>query len=474
MLYSEDKKKLRILAILSTKIANDKYESKDHIKMSWTYSGRSSASILRNRRIYLKEEAARIAKQIVDKVTASECLNREFLNYEIEISDMLHNAGIEASSDIVEGLLLGFYTPPVYDHDGKQRQLESKQISIRLLLSHEFGHLKHQLDELIDHAVSITEAVIWARDMVNKPGNLLRPHDFSEEIRKLLHNTKVSIEVLETEKIEELGMSGLSSVGMSSAYPPKLIVLRYKNNTSEEKIALVGKGVTCDTGGYCLKNAASMTGIKGDMAGAAAVVGAIKALAETNAPVNTIGLIPICENRISNSSLVPGDVIGSHGGKSVEIINTDAEGRLILADAVSYAAKECAASAIIDVATLTGAVVNMLGFSIGGALCDSDELNARFVSAYSRSGEQYWLLPAYAEHMEMLKSDIADIKNLGPGHCGTITAGLFIRSFADDKPWLHLDIAGTAWVDKPIFEFQNQGATGAAVSTLYYLCRGDK
>ena len=192
------------------------------------------------------------------------------------------------------------------------------------------------------------------------------------------------------------------------------------------------------------------------MAGAAAVAGAVYALAKRKEKVNVTAVMPLCENRISSGSFLPGDVITSYSGKTIEIGNTDAEGRLILADAVTYAIHHEHATRILDIATLTGAVVNMLGFSIAGVLCDDHGLWQEFEAASEKSGEKYWLLPFGREHEKMIESDVADIKNIGGSVCGTIAAGLFIRAFAEGLPWIHLDIAGTAWTETPLYEFQIQ------------------
>ncbi|MGL4800080.1 MAG: leucyl aminopeptidase family protein, partial [Cellulosilyticaceae bacterium] len=302
--------------------------------------------------------------------------------------------------------------------------------------------------------------------------NKLRPEQFVAEIQALFEGTAVEVEVFDEVKLREMGMEALLAVGTSSAYSPYLVTLRYlQNPDSEEVMGLVGKGVTCDTGGYCLKAASSMLGIKGDMAGAATIIGTVKALQMNNKKTNVVACIPICENRISEGSLLPGDVIGSYSGKTIEILNTDAEGRLILADAVSYIVKQEKVTAVLDIATLTGAVVGLLGFSIGGVLCDNQELWETFSRASDLAGERYLQVPYYDEHTKMIESTIADIKNMGESYCGTITAGLFIRAFAEEKPWIHLDIAGTAWVDAPVFEYQTKGATGAGITSIYYLCQ---
>jgi leucyl aminopeptidase len=319
---------------------------------------------------------------------------------------------------------------------------------------------------------------MWTRDMTNRPGNLLRPSDFADEVKNLFSELseegKVEVEVLDADQLKELGLNAILGVGMSSAYKPCLCIIRYKGNEKDERITgLAGKGVTCDTGGYCVKPGDSMKGIKGDMAGGAAVVGTVYALAKNQVPVNVTALVPMVENRISDGSLLPGDVITSYSGKTIEIVNTDAEGRLILADTVSYAVRNEHVDRIVDIATLTGNVCASLGFGAAGMLCDNEEFFADFAHAFEKSGERYLRFPIYKEYERMIESDIADIKNLGDRFAGSITAGLFIRSFAEQTPWIHLDIAGTAWVEPPVFEYQSKGASGAGLTTMYYLCAGD-
>ena len=361
----------------------------------------------------------------------------------------------------VQGLCLGNYEPPAF------RKKNKKSVDITLIGT--------QMPEtLLIQGIHMAEGVAFARDMGNYPGNLLRPKEFATAIRNQIKNLEIEIEFLEEPQLEALKMGGLLTVGSSSAFPPCMVILRYTGEPAQHKkgrLGLIGKGVTCDTGGYCMKSSDSMVGIRGDMAGGAAVVGCIYALAKNQVPVNVTGIIPICENRISPDSYLPGDVITMYDKTRVEICNTDAEGRLILADAVAYAIKNEGVQQVVDIATLTGAVVNMFGFSIGGILCDNEQLYHIFQRAAKQSGEQYARIPYYKEHEDMLSSNVADLKNLGPDYCGTITAGLFIRRFMKGRPWLHMDIAGTAWIDVPLWKFQSRGATGAGVSTLYELCK---
>lgn len=407
----------------------------------------------------IKEASAKAAKIIKE---------HQIMEFAVDISTVMKSLGLQAISDLAEGIMLGLYEFKSYGADKKKNDFS---IYFKGLKGSELEKAQEQLEK----AINVTEGIIFARDLVNTPGNKLRPMEFANRITELMNNTDVEVERLVTGQLKTLEMDALISVGQSSEYPPCLMILRYMGNPGSHEITgLIGKGVTCDTGGYCLKPSNSMLGIKGDMAGGAAVVGALYGLAKNKVKSNIVVIVPICENRISPGSLLPGDVISSMSGKTIEIINTDAEGRLILADAVTYAVQKEKVTRVLDIATLTGAVVGMFGFSVAGVLSDDQEFWEEFKVAYEKSGERYWRLPIYPEHKKMIKSTMADIKNQGESHCGTITAGLFIRAFAEDKPWLHIDIAGTAWVDSPVFEYQSKGATGAGVTTLYHLCaKGD-
>ena len=328
------------------------------------------------------------------------------------------------------------------------------------------------LDQALQETAAVTRSICLARDLVNCPANKLTPAHMAAEMTREAEALGIECQVLDENEARALGMEAFLTVGSSALHPPRLIVLRYRGGGDADPICLVGKGVTCDTGGYCLKAASSMKGIKGDMAGAAAVFGAVLALAANHVPVNVTAVIPSVENRISPDSYIPGDVIGSMSGKTIEVGNTDAEGRLILADAVTYAIRQEHAAKLVDIATLTGAVVGMFGFTTAGYLSNDEAFSEAFRAAYGRSGEQYWPLPTFPKYRKMIESPLADLSNTSSDGCGTITAGLFIGAFAEDKPWIHIDIAGTAWVDSPRFEYQTKGATGAGVTTLYELCKG--
>lgn len=388
--------------------------------------------------------------------------------FALNINSLMQQYGQQVVRDMAEGLLLGSYKAPKY---GKQDEINQGEVYLTGISEDK----QIAMQEVVDEIQNLVKAVAFARDLVNKPGNLLRPSDFVNEISKCFEGTVVEVTVLDAKAIEEVGMKALLAVGGSSENQPYFVVLRYlQDEESDEIMGLVGKGVTCDTGGYCLKPAGSMLGIKGDMAGAAAVIGAVYGLASNHKKANVIACLPICENRISAGSLLPGDVISSLAGKTIEVVNTDAEGRLILADAVTYAVQKEKVTKVLDIATLTGAVVGLLGFSIAGVLSSDDRLWDQLDKSAAKAGERYLRVPYYKEHEKMIKSQIADIKNMGESYCGTITAGLFIREFAEDKPWIHLDIAGTAWVDTPVFEYQTKGATGAGVTSIYYLCQKEE
>lgn len=387
--------------------------------------------------------------------------------FSADLTQLIEKKGLPYISDAVEGMLLGTFEPERYP------------IVPRKKWKIELTGLPIEAENIIRETETLVEGIIWARDMTNRPGNLLRPPAFAEEVKtlfaELTREVKAEVEILDAKRMKELGMNAILGVGLSSAYVPCLCIIRYKGNPSDDRItALVGKGVTCDTGGYCLKSSSSMKGIKGDMAGGAAVAGAVYALAKNRVPVNVTGLIPMVENRISDGSLLPGDVITSYSGRTIEIVDTDAEGRLILADSVTYAVRNEHASRVLDIATLTGCVCTSLGFGTAGMLCDNEDFCREFERAYEKSGERYLRFPIYEEYEKLIESDIADVKNVGGKFAGSITAGLFIRKFAEQTPWIHLDIAGTAWVEPPVFEYQSKGASGAGLTTMYYLCAGDR
>ncbi len=327
--------------------------------------------------------------------------------------------------------------------------------------------------QVMRRAWALALCIMEARNLVNCPANLLRPEELARRLTAMAEGLPVEAEVYDAAALERLGLNGLLTVGASSRFPPALVVLRYTGAPERaERLGLVGKGVTVDTGGYCLKSAASMAGIKGDMAGGAAVAAAVRALALHGAAVNVTAVVPVCENRISDGSMTPGDVITSLSGQTIEILNADAEGRLILADGLTWAAEHEACTHLVDVATLTGAICAMLGYVTTGVMASDDDSYAELSRAAMHSGEKFWRMPDDEEYEKLIESDYADVRNTSKDGCGAITAGLFLRKFSAGRPWLHLDIAGTADNSGFVWQHQVPGATGTAVSTLYHLAKG--
>ena len=323
--------------------------------------------------------------------------------------------------------------------------------------------------EKIKEASNVADGIILARDLVNEPANILYPETLAERAVEVGKESGFEVEVFDEKQIEELGMKAFLEVGKGSVHKPRLIVMRYMGNAnSDERVGLVGKGLTFDTGGYSLKPSTSMDTMKSDMGGAAAVIGTMKALAKNKVEKNVVAVVAACENAISGGSYKPGDIIGSMAGKTIEVLNTDAEGRLTLVDAITYIIEKEKVDKVVDVATLTGAVLVALGSEITGVLSNDDAFYEELLVAANRTGEKFWRLPNDKCFKKLYKGDFADLKNTGGRYGGTITAGMFIEEFVQDKPWLHLDIAGTSWTDGGN-DTTPKGGTGAPVATLYEL-----
>ena len=314
------------------------------------------------------------------------------------------------------------------------------------------------------------EAQNRARDLQSLPANFATPSFLSRRARELAsHHEGVSAEVLGREEIAAKGMGGLVAVSQGSEEEPKLIVLRYAGGGDGPTLGFVGKGVTFDTGGISLKPSASMQEMKMDMSGAAAVLEAVGAIAELGLPLNLIAVVPATENMPSGTAIKPGDVITQYNGVTVEVNNTDAEGRLILADALAYAV-ELGAERIVDIATLTGAVLMALGSTYAGLVCNDDELAGEVEAAGRETGELVWRLPLHPEYLELMKGTVADLTNAAAKRkAGTITAGAFLAEAIGETPWAHVDIAGTAWdVGRP---YTGADASGFGVRLLVELAR---
>ena len=314
---------------------------------------------------------------------------------------------------------------------------------------------------------AINVGVTTARDLVNEPANVLYPAEFTRRT-SALKKFGLAVEVLDVKAMKKLGMNALLGVGQGSAHESRLVVMRWNGGkTGDAPVAFIGKGVCFDTGGISIKPAASMEDMKGDMAGAACVTGLMQALAARNARVNAVGLIGLVENMPDGNAQRPGDIVTSMSGQTIEIINTDAEGRLVLADVVWYAAQRFKPKFMIDLATLTGAIIVALGQEYAGMFANNDELAARLTQAGEETGEKVWRMPLAAEYDKMIDSKFADMKNTGGSRWGgAITAAQFIKRYVDDKiPWAHLDIAGTG-MDSRQNDINKSWASGWGVRLL--------
>ena len=365
-------------------------------------------------------------------------------------------------SNAVQGVILGLFEPDKYRTiDKEKRAIE------RLIVLVEKGD-EQTLTRAAEQGRIIGESVNFTRDMANEPGASMTPTNMAERAHEIANQFGLSIDVLDEARMQQEGMGSLLSVARGSDEPAKLIILKYTPSNAEqsggELLSFVGKGITFDSGGISLKPGENMELMKYDMSGGAAVIGAMRAIAQLKPGRPVLGVIPCAENLPSGKATKPGDVVTAMTGKTIEIINTDAEGRLILADAIAYA-KKLGATKIVDMATLTGAVSIALG-DVNAAVLGTDQaLIDEIIGAGKEVGEKFWQLPLDKEYSKQIKSDIADIKNVGGRKAGTITAAAFLKEFADGVSWAHLDIAGTAWGDeaKP---YRAKGPTGMPVRTL--------
>ena len=368
---------------------------------------------------------------------------------------------------MVEGAILGTYRFTSYksgEDDDNNNELEGLTLV-------EFDAAKQtDIENGSDAGRIIAEAACLARDLASHPGNEMTPVILAGRAEAMARETGLRCEVFDDERIEGEGMRTIQAVAQGSAQPPRFIVLEHGGEDPEAAPAvLIGKGITFDSGGISIKGSEGMWDMKFDMGGAAAVIGAMQAVARLDLPVRTIGLVAASENMPGSRALKPGDIIRSMLGKTIEIRSTDAEGRLVLADAVAYAAryKPCAA---IDLATLTGACIIALGHEASGLFSNDDALASEIAAAGERTGEIAWRLPILDGHREQMKSDIADLKNTGGRGGGAITGAAFIEAFVQDFPWAHLDIAGTACAQKDQPHIP-RGGTGVGVRLLVDLLR---
>jgi leucyl aminopeptidase len=374
----------------------------------------------------------------------------------------LNGADPEAA---VEGAILGNFEPDQYKTANQGKSLESFHAVAATNGA--------DLDAAFERGRILAEAQNFTRELANEPANRLTPLMLADRARAMAAECGLDCEVLDQDRMRQLGMGALLGVAQGSAEPPALIVIRYRPETAprtSDHLALIGKGVTFDTGGVSIKPAEGMEKMKYDMSGGAAVLGAIRAISKLKPAIPVTAFVPTVENMVGGRAQRPGDIVKSFDGKTVEVLNTDAEGRLILIDAITYAKRQ-GCTHLVDVATLTGAIVVALGHVNIGAFANDDALLARVLAAARAEGEKMWHMPLDEDYKELLKSAFADLANIGGRWGGAISAAWFLREFAGDTPWVHLDIAGTAWLDdaKP---YMAKGPSGVCVRTFAKLALG--
>ena len=370
----------------------------------------------------------------------------------------------DSAKAIVEGAFVGNFDSDTYKSDRKDQKIDA----LTMVAQGDQARLQAVLEE----ACIMGESQNFTRGLVNEPSNRMTPTLLAEHAKKMAQEVGLKCEVFGADKIKELKMGAFWGVAQGSDEPPALIVLRYEpaGAPANPTLGLVGKGITFDTGGISIKPSDGMEKMKYDMAGGAAMLGAMRAIALLKPKVRVLCIVCATENMPSGKAQKPGDVQIAMSGKSIEIINTDAEGRLVLADGLAYA-RQLGCTHLVDAATLTGAVVVALGHANAGVFASDDPLYERFRKAVEQAGEKFWRLPLGEEYLDAMRSNIADLQNTGGRWGGASTAAAFLKEFAEDTPWLHLDIAGTAWMDdaKPWIA---KGPTGIAVRSLVELTKG--
>ena len=373
---------------------------------------------------------------------------------------------VEAATTAAQGVVTSQFELDKYrTKDKNDKSVDSFTLCIE-------GAKEKDVKHGLERGEIIGDSMNFTRDLANEPPNILHPTEMARRAEKMAKETGLKCEILDEAKMEKLGMGSLLSVTYGSSQPAKMIILKYEPKKStgkkDELLALVGKGITFDTGGISLKAGEHMDAMKYDMSGGATVLGAMRAIALLKPTVPVMGIVAAVENMPDGNASRPSDVVKAFNGKTVEILNTDAEGRLVLADAVAYAEKH-GATTIVDMATLTGAVIIALGDLNTGILGNDQNLVDEIIACGKETGENFWQLPVSKEYSKMIKSDIADVKNIGPSRkAGTIMGAVFIQEFIDKAKWAHLDIAGTAWADDTKAH-QSKGPTAVAVRTLLKL-----
>lgn len=414
-----------------------------------------------------KEKFNNEIARIVSAKAAVKVREMEISEFSILPYSNLDEGLIEAIS---EGIALSLYSFNRYKTNDSGEESKVKQVTILINTD------KNKIQPIIDRTGLLVNAVNLARDLSNLPPNDCSPSQLASIAVSVGTEYGLKTRIVERYEMESLGLNGIVSVGKGSQNPPKLIILEYNGSTDDRKpYLLVGKGVTFDTGGISLKDHDKMDEMKFDKSGGCNVVAIMKAVASLKLPINVVGIIPSVENMPSSTSYRPGDIIKMYNGKTVEVLNTDAEGRLILADALSFGIASYNPKAVIDLATLTGACIIALGTNVAAVMGTNKKFIDELHQVSDRTGEKIWELPLYEEFNEQIKSSIADIKNIGGRPGGAITAAAFLSNFTHGIPWIHIDIAGTAWTQEGTFErsYNPKGATGFGIRTLVKLLMED-
>lgn len=418
-------------------------ENKPHI----LYFGLGDKEKLTNN--LLRNNCAKLLKKI------NELKFKNILVEKIDFANLEEEVFLKA---MVEGLLLTDYDFKKYKSDKDEEKEKNVYID---------GFSISNKNDILNEVTNIAKAINNARDMIVEPTNNLYPEELAKRAVEIANESGFKIEVLEEDKIKELGMEAFLTVSRGTNNRPRLIVMEYNNGGDKDFIGLVGKGLTCDTGGYSIKSHEGLKYMKSDMSGAAYVIAIMSSLAKNKCKVNVKAVVATCENVVDGNSYKPGDVVKSMKGKTIEVLNTDAEGRLTLADALHYIIDKQKVSKVIDMATLTGLAGSTFGSLFTPIFSNNDEFYEKFMEIAKETGEDFWRMPLDERYRSYIDSDVADMKNTGSA--GTITASMFLKEFVDDTPWIHLDIAATAIQWPVVYEYSSKGASGVTVRTIYEL-----
>ncbi len=437
-------------------VANNNFESSMPFAIAYAKSNRIIFVTYREVENYMSETWRVAGSLLVDAMKIN-----AIKDIDVEIAPLFAEIGsIDSYKDFCSGMLLTTYTFNKYLGEKRSKHI-NKINSITLVSEH-----KEDTEVAIKEALHVYNAVSWTRDMVNEPSNVVNSITFVESAKKECESRGIKTTVIEKDEMEKCGLNGILAVNAGSHNPPKMLIAHYEHKNAKKTIVLVGKGVTFDTGGMSLKPDASMYGMKDDMAGAASVFGALYLISDSELEVNVIAIAPLTDNKTGGNAQNPGDIIRMYNGVTVEVANTDAEGRIILGDALAYGVEKFNPDYIIDIATLTGACTVALGRIATALFSNDSDLVDCMKEAGNETYERVWELPMFKEYEDYIKSDVADIMNIGGKNGGgAINAAFFLYNFIGDTKWAHLDIAGTAFISKARY-YEPKNATGVGVRLL--------